>query len=225
MSPLPRSPLPLARLGPLRVSTFSLSVPPPAAPTRLLRCSPLFLADFPVPIVIVQHMPPVFTRLLAERLDKQSAISVCEGEPGKTLEPGKAWIAPGNFHMTVARKGAGVQLATNQNPPENSCRPAVDVLFRSVADIFGANTLAVVLTGMGADGVLGSQIVREHGGCVYVQDEATSVVWGMPGQTAAAGAADRILPLREIAGEVDRHIRTTRQGAVPSSRLVPTSSS
>jgi two-component system chemotaxis response regulator CheB len=134
-------------------------------------------------------MPPLFTRLLAERLAKQSLIAVHEGEAGKKLEPGHAWIAPGDFHMTVERHGGTAQLAMNQGPPESSCRPAVDVLFRSVAAAFGANTLAVVLTGMGADGVLGSQLVRERGGRVYIQDEASSVVWGMPGQVAAAGAA------------------------------------
>ena len=164
-----------------------------------------------MPIVIVQHMPPLFTRLLAERLDKASAISVHEGEPGKKIEPGHAWIAPGDYHMVLERRAAGVHLAMNQNAPENSCRPAVDVLFRSVAATFGANTLAVVLTGMGSDGVLGSQAVREKGGRVYVQDEASSVVWGMPGQTAAAGFADNIYPLRNIAVEIDRHVRASRQ--------------
>jgi two-component system, chemotaxis family, protein-glutamate methylesterase/glutaminase len=139
-------------------------------------------------------MPPLFTRMLAERLDKQCVIKVEEGEAGKILECAVALIAPGNYHMTVEKHGTVVELAMNQNPPENSCRPAVDVLFRSVAATFGANTLAIVLTGMGSDGVLGSQAVRERGGRVYVQDEASSVVWGMPGQVAAAGWADGILP-------------------------------
>jgi two-component system, chemotaxis family, protein-glutamate methylesterase/glutaminase len=182
-------------------------------PNALAQVIPAIPGDFPIPIVIVQHMPPIFTRMLAERLDKDSAISVHEGEPGKKLEPGHAWIAPGDYHMTLERRAAGVHLAMNQSAPENSCRPAVDVLFRSVAAAYGANTLAVVLTGMGSDGVLGSQAVREKGGRVYVQDEATSVVWGMPGQTAAAGFADNIFPLHNIAAQIDRNVRTSRQSS------------
>ena len=182
-------------------------------PNALAEVIPAIPVDFPIPIVIVQHMPPLFTRMLAERLDKDSAISVHEGEPGRKLEPGHAWIAPGDYHMVLERRAAGVHLAMNRNPPENSCRPAVDVLFRSVAATYGANTLAVVLTGMGSDGVLGSQAVREKGGRVYIQDEASSVVWGMPGQTAAAGLADNIYPLCNIATEIDRHVRASRQSS------------
>jgi two-component system, chemotaxis family, protein-glutamate methylesterase/glutaminase len=180
-------------------------------PNALAEVIPAISADFPVPILIVQHMPPLFTRLLADRLDKAASITVQEGQPGTRLEPGHAWIAPGDYHMVLERRAAGVYLAMNQNPPENSCRPAVDVLFRSVAATYGANALAVVLTGMGSDGVLGSQAVREKGGRVYVQDEATSVVWGMPGQTAAAGFADQIYPLGSIAVEIDRHVRSSRR--------------
>jgi two-component system chemotaxis response regulator CheB len=210
--PFPR---PSARVDILAIGTST------GGPNALAELLPAIPADFPVPIVIVQHMPPLFTRMLAERLDKQSAIRVYEGSPGKKLEPGNAWIAPGDFHMTVERRGTAVQLATNQQPPENSCRPAVDVLFRSVAAAFGANTLAVVLTGMGSDGVLGSQLVHERGGRVYVQDEATSIVWGMPGQTAAAGWADRIFPLQAMAGEIDRHIRASHQSSRGSLALAP----
>ena len=179
-------------------------------PNALAEVLPAIPSDFPVPVVIVQHMPPLFTRMLAERLNKESKIRIHEGEAGKTLEPGHAWIAPGDYHMTVERRGMSAQLATAQGPPENSCRPAVDVLFRSVAATYGANTLAVVLTGMGSDGVLGSQAVRERGGRVYVQDEQSSVVWGMPGQVAAGGFADSIFPLRAMAGEIDRHVRASR---------------
>ena len=193
-------------------------------PNALAEVLPGIPADFPIPIVIVQHMPPLFTRMLAERLDKQSSIAVHEGEPGKQIAPGHAWIAPGNYHMAVERRGTAVQLALNQLPPENSCRPAVDVLFRSVASTFGANTLAVVLTGMGNDGMLGAQCVRERGGRVYVQDEASSVVWGMPGAVATSGHADSILPLRSIAGEIDRYVRATRGSFKSPSSLVPSNS-
>jgi two-component system chemotaxis response regulator CheB len=181
-------------------------------PNALAEILPSVPKDFPVPIVIVQHMPRLFTRLLAERLDKQSAIQVREGEEGGVLRPGEAWIAPGDFHMTLAKDGSAVRLVMNQEPPENSCRPAVDVLFRSVARIYGAHTLAVVLTGMGSDGLRGSQQVREAGGQVLVQDEATSVVWGMPGQVAAAGLAAGVFPLKAMAQEVDRRVRSSRMG-------------
>jgi two-component system chemotaxis response regulator CheB len=207
--PKPPQPVAVAERAKARIEILAIGTST-GGPNALAEVIPAIPADFPVPIVIVQHMPKLFTRLLAERLDKASAISVHEGEPGKKIEPGHAWIAPGDYHMVLERRAAGIHLAMNQNAPENSCRPAVDVLFRSVAATFGANTLAVVLTGMGSDGVLGSQAVREKGGRVYVQDEASSVVWGMPGQTAAAGFADNIYPLRNIAVEIDRHVRASR---------------
>jgi two-component system, chemotaxis family, protein-glutamate methylesterase/glutaminase len=175
-------------------------------PNALAEVIPALPKDFPVPVVIVQHMPPLFTRLLAERLNKQSVVQVHEGEPGGKLVAGQVWIAPGDYHMTVAREGGSAQLFMNQDPPENSCRPAVDPLFRSVAKVFGPNALAVVLTGMGSDGVLGAQYVRERGGQVLVQDEASSVVWGMPGQVAAAGLADGVFPLGSMAGEIIRRV-------------------
>jgi len=206
------STLPAPRVDVLAVGT---STGGPNALAELLQAIP---GDFPVPIVIVQHMPPVFTRMLAERLGKKAAIKVREGEPGIRLQPGEAWIAPGDYHMTVERHGTSMQLAMNQGPPENSCRPAVDALFRSVAAAFGASTLAVVMTGMGSDGVLGAQMVHERGGQVYVQDEASSVVWGMPGQVASAGWAHKILPLGMLASEIDRHIRKSRQALSPAMR-------
>jgi len=189
--------------GPISILAIGTST---GGPNALAQVVPAFPRDFPVPIVIVQHMPPLFTRLLAERLNKQSAIRVQEGEAGVKLEPGQAWIAPGDYHMTVERQGNAAQLVMNQNPPENSCRPAVDPLFRSVASAFGPSVLAVVLTGMGSDGVIGSQFVRERGGQVYIQDEASSVVWGMPGQVAAAGLADAVFPLTSIAREIVRRV-------------------
>lgn len=199
-----------ARIDVLAIGTST------GGPNALAELLPAIPGDFPIPIVIVQHMPPLFTKMLAERLNKQTTIGVRECEAGKTLEPGQAWIAPGDHHMTVERRGLAVQLAVNQAAPENSCRPAVDVLFRSVAGTFGIHALAVVLTGMGYDGVLGSRAIRERGGRVYVQDEASSVVWGMPGQVAAAGQADNILPLHAMAGEIDRQVRASRQFSTPS---------
>ena len=159
-------------------------------------------ANFPVPIVIAQHMPPVFTKRLAERLTQKSKIRVSEGIQGGTLEPGHAWIAPGDYHMVVEKYGSCAQICLNQDAPENSCRPAVDVLFRSVAKTYGANALAVVMTGMGQDGLIGCQQIKEAGGQIIVQDDKTSVVWGMPGIVANAGLAEKVLPLDEIAGEI-----------------------
>jgi two-component system chemotaxis response regulator CheB len=149
-------------------------------------------------------MPPVFTTRLAERLAQKCQINVAEGYTLGQLEPGLAWIAPGDYHLIVERNGKGVQLRTHQDAPENSCRPAVDVLFRSVAKLYGANTLAIILTGMGQDGRLGCECIRQVGGQVWVQDEATSVVWGMPGMVANSGLADRVIPLPDIATEIIR---------------------
>lgn len=176
----------------------------PKALGEVLRRLP---ADFPVAIAIVQHMPPMFTRLLAERLSAEFAIPVQEATTGAVLQPGRALLAPGDYHMKVVKDGPRFRALLNQETPENSCRPAVDVLLRSVATAAGANSLAVILTGMGQDGLRGCQAVREAGGQVVVQDEMTSVVWGMPGCVARAGLADRVLPLNEIADEILCRIR------------------
>ena len=181
-------------------------------PGALMDLIPAFAAGFPVPIVIVQHMPPIFTKLLAERLAARAHIAVAEGQLADALVPGGAWIAPGDFHLAVKRDGEAVRLVTHQHPPENSCRPAVDVLFRSVAEVYGSHVLAVVMTGMGQDGVRGCAEIQAAGGQILVQDEASSVVWGMPGFVARAGLADKIVPLDtlgdEIIGRVYRHRRT-----------------
>ena len=166
-----------------------------------------FPAEFPVPIAIVQHMPPMFTKLLAERLTSKCQIRVDEAFAGALLEPGRAWIAPGNFHAIVERDGKVVRIGINQEPPENSCRPSVDVLFRSVAEVYGAKVLAVVLTGMGQDGLRGCEYIREVGGQILVQDRASSVVWGMPSFVANAGLADRVVSLGQMAGEIISRVR------------------
>jgi two-component system chemotaxis response regulator CheB len=176
---------------------------------------PSIPADFPVPIVIVQHMPPLFTRLLAERLSAKSNIPVHDGVAGVILQPGTAYIAPGDFHMTTVRDGSTVKLATHKGPPENSCRPAVDVLFRSVAESYGSKTLGLVMTGMGADGLRGAQAIHEAGGRIFAQDEQTSVVWGMPGFVAQAGLAEKILPLESIGPEIVRTVNAQMRGMAP----------
>jgi len=159
---------------------------------------------FPVPIVIVQHMPKIFTRLLAERLSAISGFKVREGEPGALLTPGEVWVAPGGFHMDLVRTAEGVKLRTHEGPLENSCRPAVDVLFRSVAELYRATALGVILTGMGQDGLIGSQSIVDAGGRIIAQDEASSVVWGMPGAVSNAGLPEKILPLMDMANEINR---------------------
>lgn len=173
-------------------------------PVALNTVIPALPADLPVPVLIVQHMPPVFTRLLAERLNSVSKIRVHEGAPGMTVVPGHAYIAPGGSHMTVRRVGNSVLLETNTEPPENSCRPAVDVLFRSVAKVWGGRVLAAVLTGMGQDGMRGAEVIRDAGGHVLAQDEQSSVVWGMPGAVVHAALADDVLPLDQVAQALAR---------------------
>jgi two-component system chemotaxis response regulator CheB len=171
-------------------------------PTALARLLPALPETLPVPIVIVQHMPPLFTGFLAERLDRQSALRVAEARNGDPLEPGGVLIAPGDRHMVVEPRAEGSQVRIHRGRPENSCRPSVDPLFRSVADTFGSSALAVVLTGMGSDGLRGAERVREVGGRVLVQDEASSVVWGMPGFVARAGLADAVIPIEDMAREL-----------------------
>jgi two-component system, chemotaxis family, protein-glutamate methylesterase/glutaminase len=205
--------IPSGRVDVLAIGT---STGGPNALVEILRPLP---ADFPVPIVIVQHMPPMFTRLLAERLSAECAIPVQEASSGTILQAGKAWIAPGDFHMIVAPEARQMRLQLNQEPPENSCRPAVDVLLRSVAKAFGPNSLTVILTGMGQDGMRGCEHVREAGGQILVQDEPTSVVWGMPGSVARAGLADRVLPLSLMANEILRRVRPTQ--VTQSSPVIP----
>ena len=161
-------------------------------------------------VAIVQHMPPIFTKTLAQRLSGLAKIPVHEGAPGDILRRGGVWIAPGGYHMYLTRKIAAVQIQIDQSPPENSCRPSVDVLFRSVSELYGRRALAVVLTGMGEDGLRGCEAIRQAGGKVIVQDEASSVVWGMPGAVAMAGLADDILPLEELAPEIVRRVQFGR---------------
>jgi two-component system chemotaxis response regulator CheB len=180
-------------------------------PNALAILIPSLPRDLPVPVVIVQHMPPVFTRLLAERLAAKSQIGVEEGYPGAVLEPGRAWLAPGDYHMVVAGDAHQVMLRTHQGPPENSCRPAVDVLFRSVAEVYKSHALAVEMTGMGQDGLRGCEHIRESGGQILAQDQATSVVWGMPGFVANAGLADKVLPLDQLGMEILRRVRYGRE--------------
>ena len=182
-------------------------------PEALMQVFGAFNAPLSVPIFIVQHMPADFTALLAARLSATGVMTVKEAQEGEIAEPGIAYIAPGGFHMTVSRPGTKTIIHLNTEPPENSCRPAVDVLFRTAAEVYGNHLLAVMLTGMGYDGLKGSQVIKEKGGQVIAQDEASSVIWGMPGAVVQAGLADGVLPIDKITDEI---IFRTRK--VPASR-------
>jgi len=173
-------------------------------PTALGSILPTFPAGFPLPILVVQHMPPLFTRLLAERLNSTCQLPVQEATEGNLVEAGKILIAPGDFHMKVVSSGSGATISLDQSPRQNSCRPAVDVLFASTAEVFGGAVLAVILTGMGQDGLRGSAILKAQGARVIAQDEASSIVWGMPGAVVNAGLADRVLPLDQVVSEIVR---------------------
>jgi two-component system chemotaxis response regulator CheB len=194
----------------VEVVAIGASTGGPAALTTILRALP---ADLRVPLVIVQHMPPAFTRLFSERLSAESCIPIQEANPGGALWPGRGWLAAGGRHLVVERSGCFAQALATDGLPENSCKPSVDVLFRSVAELFGRHALAVVLTGMGRDGVAGCERIKTFGGTVIVQDQATSVVWGMPGLVAQAGLADEILPLESLADAICARARGSRPDA------------
>lgn len=203
---LTTSPLPSA---PPAVLAIGVSTGGPAALDVLL---PELPANFPLPVLVVQHMPEVFTRLFAERLGRRCRLQVCEAWEGAPVSKGTIYIARGNWHMETlspARPGSPPTLHLNQDEPENHCRPAVDALFRSLARIYGSGVLAVVLTGMGSDGLAGCRILRAQGASVLVQDQRTSTVWGMPGAVAQAGLAHKVLPLAAIAPEILRIVGRT----------------
>lgn len=197
----PRSP----RSGKIQCIAIAVSTGGPNALADLL---PRLPQDLAAPIVIVQHIPAMFSKALADRLDAKAPLHVREGLQGEELQPGDAWVAPGDYHMMVRRDGTAVTLDLNQGPPENSCRPAADVLFRSVASTFGANVLGVVLTGMGSDGAKGAQTIVNAGGRIIAQDEASSVVWGMPGAVVQAGLVDGTYSLDRIASEIIARVGT-----------------
>jgi two-component system chemotaxis response regulator CheB len=162
---------------------------------------------FALPVLIAQHMPATFTRILAEHLAKVSGRPASEAQDGQLVVSGRVYVAPGDFHMEVVRGADGVAIRLSKEPPENFCRPAVDPLFRSVAAAYGRNALGCILTGMGHDGCAGGRAITAAGGTIVAQDEATSVVWGMPGAAAAAGICSAVLPL----GALAPHIRKLAQ--------------
>jgi len=177
-------------------------------PNALAEVIPRLPGGLPVPIVIVQHMPPIFTRCLADRLSARSALSIVESQGGERLLPGHVYIAPGHRHLEVVRDVDGMRTLLSDGPPENSCRPAADVLMRSVVRAYGAAVLGVVLTGMGHDGLRGSRDIVEAGGRVLVQSGGSCVVWGMPKAVEEAGIAEAVVPLTELAAAMLQRVGT-----------------
>ena len=206
----PKPPVPVARpasaiaTGAVRALLIGCSTGGPDALARLL---PELPADLGVPVLVVQHMPPVFTTMLAQRLDKLAKLSVREAVDGDVPQAGEVLIAPGDWHLRLRTSAGRPVVALDQGPQENFCRPAVDALFRSAAEVYGGHAVAAVLTGMGQDGLIGVQLLHEKGVRVLVQDEESSVVWGMPGAVAHAGLADEILPLPTLAQHLVRAVR------------------
>lgn len=186
-----------------QIVAIGISTGGPEALAKLLPC---LSASLSVPVVIVQHMPPLFTRLLSERLNLSSKLQIVEAKDGMKLQGGVVYIAPGDYHMVV-QSGVGHMLVSlNQDPPENSCRPAADVLFRSVAEVYGSRSLGVIMTGMGHDGLKGIRIMHARGASIIAQDEASSVVWGMPAGVVQEGLADKVLPLGQLAGAIELRV-------------------
>ncbi len=215
-APPPRLPVPRLARAPRRVETLVIGVST-GGPNALAKLLPQLGARFPVPVLVVQHMPPMFTRLMAERLDAICPLQVGEATEGCVVEPGRIWIAPGDFHMVPKREGSQVVLALSSSPQENSCRPSVDPLFAAAASVYGAGTLGLILTGMGQDGLRGAGEIRKAGGRIIVQDEASSVVWGMPGAVVRAGLADAVVPLDDIAAQLAQAVaRSSPPASTPS---------
>lgn len=204
------------------VVVIGISTGGPAALDLLL---PMLPANFPLPVLIVQHMPELFTHLLAERLRNRCRLDVHEAIDGEPVKAGVIYIARGNWHMQLepARPKRSELMAfirLSQGPQENHCRPAADVLFRTAVAIYGSGVLGVVMTGMGSDGLAGAKLIRQKGGTVLAQDQATSSVWGMPGAVAQAGVAQKVLPLNSMADEIIRLANQSRQAENKQGRLV-----
>jgi two-component system, chemotaxis family, protein-glutamate methylesterase/glutaminase len=197
---------------PIKLRPFSMVMPrvlligsstggPQALNTIMSRIGPLVDT---VPVLVTQHMPPMFTTILAEHLARSAERPAREAVDGEPIRPGAIYLAPGGRHMRVAQHNGAAVIALDDGPLVNFCRPAVDPLFASAAQVYGSSALAVILTGMGTDGALGAGDIAAAGGSVIAQDEATSVVWGMPGSAAHAGACSAVLPLDEIAPRLVR---------------------
>jgi two-component system chemotaxis response regulator CheB len=168
-------------------------------------------AELPVPIFITQHMPPMFTKFLAERLTVRGRLPAVEAEEGMPVVPGTIYIAPGDFHLELAQRSTETLIHLSQAPAENSCRPSADVMFRSLADVYGAGLLGIVMTGMGQDGRRGSEEIRSRGGLIVAQDEASSLVWGMPRAVITAELHNAVAPLSGISTLINNSCKKGKQ--------------
>lgn len=192
--------------GPLQVVAIGISTGGPRALAELIPALPAGLA---APVLIVQHMPPIFTAALADSLNQKAALTVCEAGDGQPVRPGTVYVAPGGRHMKVVRRSgeATPRIAITDEPPENHCRPSVDTLFRSVARVYGGRALAVVMTGMGNDGALGLRLMKREGAVAVAQDEASSTVFGMPNEAIRTGVVDAVVPLGAMAATIVRMVK------------------
>jgi two-component system chemotaxis response regulator CheB len=204
-APPPHAPGPMPPVTPhtgrFRVLAVAASTGGPCALAGLLAALP---ARFPLPVMVAQHAPPIFSRVLAERLDAASQLRVAEATDGAEIERGRVLLAPGDFHLRLKRSAGGWAAALDRSALEQARRPAADVLFRSLAEQLGSSVLAVVLSGAGVDGLRGVREIKRAGGCCLAQDRCSSAVWGMPGAVAQAGLADKVLPLSQLAAELVR---------------------
>lgn len=205
-TPIPASSLPTPpqvkkiNQGKFDLCVIGISTGGPEALDKLV---PQLDAALPCPIIIVQHMPPLFTESLAQKLNEETRLQVSEVKGGEKLSPGHIYIAQGGIHVVLREASDGCfYLAVNDTPPVNNCRPSVDVLFRSVATVFKGKVLAIVMTGMGRDGTDGVRMLKRHGAKCIIQDEASSVVWGMPGSVYEAGLADEVIPLNQLGARI-----------------------
>ena len=199
-------PMHVAASPPGRVEVVAIGIST-GGPNALAEVIPRLPKTLRVPVVIVQHMPPVFTKALADSLNQKSPLTVVEAADGEDLRAGKVYIAPGGKQMKVVRKAAGAVLELTDDPPENHCKPAADYLFRSIAKTYRNRALGVIMTGMGADGVKGLREMRQLGSQVIAQDEESCIVYGMPMEAMKAGIVDVVLPLGQIASEITGRIR------------------
>ena len=173
-------------------------------PPALLKLFAALKNKIKLPVLLTQHMPPTFTRILAEHIMKSTDWPAGEAEDGMAVEPGQVYVAPGDYHMSVEQSASGNVLRINQAAPENFCRPSVDVMLRSVAKVYGAKSLVVILTGMGSDGLAGARPIIDAGGTVIAQNEESSVVWGMPGAVAKGGLCSAVLALDDLPSAIQR---------------------
>jgi two-component system chemotaxis response regulator CheB len=203
----PERPIPrLPSGGPPRVVVVGAST---GGPQVLAEILPAISAFVTAPILVVQHMPPPFTAALATSLDKKSRLSVREACEGAVPRAGEVWIARGDHHLEVTRRRGHACLTLHQGPKEHSCRPAADPLFRSAAAVYGGKVLGVILSGVGADGLEGARSIRESGGEVVVQDEASSIAWEMPRAVVEAGLADAVVPISEMASVIWERLKNS----------------